>query len=434
MSSSHSRPARVPRLVALLPALVAVLLLGGRPSGVGLARADASPGNLGDGLSGLYEEISPAVVRVVSHRTLERQSASTKTRARSIIYNRLVASGVVVAEHGCVVTTDRVAHPGDSLVVYFPDGRWMPASYAGQNDAIHIAVLHLEGDEAFPWLEPYAEDRPLPDWVAAVAYGPWSESRGQGPSLSLAQGTALEAVRIRLADSLGTVWRMKAPVYPGNGGGALLSLAGEWLGLITGSVSGDAPRLPGGGYGGHQEGIIVPAPLVTRAVMQIESGRSPKLEGFLGVKTYRRPVSASDSLWKGIGVIISEVLAGTPAHHGGLLPGDVILRFGEQPVEDAEQLTRVVGRTAPGSRVRMEILRAGEPRELTIRVGDLMSGRMLISRHLEADAQRNQLRREIFQTQQRLRYLQRRLGRLESATQPSAGSAGEASSAVVSEG
>ncbi|MBM3319028.1 MAG: serine protease [Candidatus Eisenbacteria bacterium] len=365
----------------------------------------ALPGDLADGLSELYRGVSPAVVRVVSHRAVMRTAATPSGFAQSAAMRRLVASGVVVDAHGCVVTTDRAAQPGDSVVVHFPDGRRMDARFVGQNSDIHISVLQLVGDQSFPWLAPPARPlRQLPEWVAAVAYGSWSQENLRGPALTLAQGDAAIRERVRCADSTAVVWRFRVPLYPGNAGGALLSLDGEWLGLITGVAAGDAP-----GAGTSEEGVIVPADLVARAVREIESGGRTAPSGFLGVRTYRRPITAGDSLWRGVGVIVSDVLAGGPAEQSGIHPGDVILRFGDMAVTDAAQLTELVRTAPPGSPVQIEILRAGEPRSLRVLVGDLAGGETALARWREAGAQRSLLEREIHQAEQRLQLLRRRL-------------------------
>jgi serine protease Do len=158
----------------------------------------------------------------------------------------------------------------------------------------------------------------------------------------------------------------------------------------------------------------MPADLVMRAVTEIESGRPPELaRGFLGVRTFRRVVSASDSLWHGIGVIVSEVLDGGPAQRYGIRPGDVILRFGDTPVEDANQLTRLVGQARPGAAVQLEILRAGSPQRVQVNLGDAMIGQAALAHRRELDFERSQLRREVLQLEERLNLLRRRLETLE---------------------
>jgi S1-C subfamily serine protease len=415
MCSSPSRPVRPrarrilvpPRVIILLGMAIALAIPGALP-------ARARPGDLADGLTGLYRRVSPAVVRVISRRVVIQSSNSGSQRVQSAITRRFVASGIVIGEHGCVVTTDRVAQPGDSVIVQFPDGSRMGTEYVGHDASIHISVLHLKGPKPVVALTASrAPSQALPTWVVAVAYGPWSEELSRGPSLALAQGAAVERVQVRCADSLALVWRLRAPLYPGNAGGALLTLDGEWLGLITGVVAGEAP---GGGLL-PEEGVIIPADLVSRTVAEIESGRGSNSSGFLGVRTYRRPVTASDSLWRGIGVIVSEVLPGGPAERYGIRPGDVILRFGNTAVEDASQLTQLVRETRPGVAVQLEILRAGQPSSVRVHVGDMAAGEVqTLTRRRDAQLERDALERDLLQTEQRLGLLRQRLELLDAGS------------------
>jgi len=70
------------------------------------------------------------------------------------------------------------------------------------------------------------------------------------------------------------------------------------------------------------------------------------------------------------GVRISRVFEETPAAEAGLTPGDVLLRFGDETIDEPGDVSRVVGLTQPGSRVDATLLRDGEQIELPVVVGD----------------------------------------------------------------
>jgi membrane-associated protease RseP (regulator of RpoE activity) len=59
------------------------------------------------------------------------------------------------------------------------------------------------------------------------------------------------------------------------------------------------------------------------------------------------------------GVLVLNAAEGTPAARSGLSGGDVITRANGQTVTTIESLRRIVGRAAPGSTIRLEILRRG---------------------------------------------------------------------------
>jgi serine protease Do len=376
------------------------------------APALAADAGIEGSLSRLYRQVSPAVVKVVSHR------AGPGTAFGSAACRQLVASGVVVGEAGAIVTTDRVAQPGDSLLVYFPDGRQVRAEYEGAHPYLHIAVLRLNSPGPFPRLERGAAGSPMPDWVAAIAYGPWEGPKPGYPSLSLSQRGAIETIQVRCGDSLGTIWRVRAPFYPGNGGGALVSLNGQWIGLITGAVAMQGPSA-GPTMADRvtwDEGVIVPADLVAHAVEAIESGPTLCTQGFLGVLA-TRAAAPGDTSAPATGVRVADVIAGSPAERYGIRAGDVLVRFNGTPVQDAGQLTHLVCATRPGAAARLDIMRRGVGWTVEVNLGDRATGESDLARIRDRAAGESSLRREITELEKRLRLLQLQLQQNQSAGQ-----------------
>lgn len=70
-------------------------------------------------------------------------------------------------------------------------------------------------------------------------------------------------------------------------------------------------------------------------------------------------------------VIVSDVGKSSPAAESGVSVGDVVLRYNGEPVASARQFNRLVVDSAPGSVVRLELLRGGELRTLEVPVEQL---------------------------------------------------------------
>ena len=68
---------------------------------------------------------------------------------------------------------------------------------------------------------------------------------------------------------------------------------------------------------------------------------------------------------------MNTVEEGSPAARAGIQPSDIILSFGNKPVESSIDLPRIVGATHPGSRVPVELWRNGASRTTNITVGEL---------------------------------------------------------------
>ena len=70
-----------------------------------------------------------------------------------------------------------------------------------------------------------------------------------------------------------------------------------------------------------------------------------------------------------LGIFVGRVIAETPAAQAGMQPRDVIIRFNAYEVQDAQTLLRLVGATAIGTPVDVEIIRDGQRRTMPVTLG-----------------------------------------------------------------
>jgi S1-C subfamily serine protease len=71
------------------------------------------------------------------------------------------------------------------------------------------------------------------------------------------------------------------------------------------------------------------------------------------------------------GVLIVQVMPGSPADQGGLRSGDVILRIDGESVTSAEAVQEAVSRVGVGDRLTLEVSRKGTTETLTVQTGVL---------------------------------------------------------------
>ena len=69
--------------------------------------------------------------------------------------------------------------------------------------------------------------------------------------------------------------------------------------------------------------------------------------------------------------MVDEPQAGSPAAKAGIESGDVIIAVNGTPIKDARELARTIGTMEPNSSVKLEILRKGESRTLTVTLGQM---------------------------------------------------------------
>jgi predicted metalloprotease with PDZ domain len=69
------------------------------------------------------------------------------------------------------------------------------------------------------------------------------------------------------------------------------------------------------------------------------------------------------------GALVTDVQKDSPAEKAGLHEDDVIIRFGERTVEDVDDLQKAVGKSKPGSAVKVTLMRGEKKLTVTVTVG-----------------------------------------------------------------
>jgi serine protease Do len=138
-----------------------------------------------------------------------------------------------------------------------------------------------------------------------------------------------------------------ASINPGNSGGPLFNLRGQVVGINT------AINPNGRGIG-----FAIPVDALKEVLPQLlTTGKVAR--GRIGVAIQSVDVGLAKALGldKPRGALVGEVQPGEPAEKAGIRSGDIILKVDQSEVGRSEDLPRIIARHAPGSKVRLEILR-----------------------------------------------------------------------------
>jgi Do/DeqQ family serine protease len=268
-----------------------------------------------------------------------------------------LGSGVVVGADGYVVTNNHVVE-GDvrTVNISLGDRREMPATVVGTDPMTDIALLKVEARSlpTVPWGD--SSRLKVGEWVLAIG-SPFQLSQTVTLGIVSAVGRANVGFT-QYEDFIQT----DAAINPGNSGGALVSARGELVGINTGILS------RSGGYQGI--GFAVPSNLARRVIDdlkqfgEVRRGSIGAIELASITTRLAREMELADTR----GALVWRMDRSSQAYRDGLRPGDVIKAFGDQQVEDASHVLRLVSDSRIGSRVRFSVMRDGKTLELPVSI------------------------------------------------------------------
>jgi serine protease Do len=152
-------------------------------------------------------------------------------------------------------------------------------------------------------------------------------------------------------------------VNPGNSGGPLFNSRGEVIGINSQIFSHT------GGYQGLS--FAIPIDLAIKIKDQIvATGKASHARLGVAIQDVNQGFADSFKLDKPEGALVANVDKGSPADRAGLQAGDVIRKINGQPIIASNDLSALIGQSAPGQKVAIEIWRQGKREELSAQLGD----------------------------------------------------------------
>ena len=103
----------------------------------------------------------------------------------------------------------------------------------------------------------------------------------------------------------------------------------------------------------------------------ISSAAAAEIHGWMGVRIQAVTADIADSvgLKKAEGALVAEPQSDSPAAKAGILAGDVITAVDGNEVKTPRDLARKISATAPGTEVKLSILRKGEEKTVSLTLG-----------------------------------------------------------------
>ena len=274
-------------------------------------------------------------------------------------------SGFVIRPDGYILTNNHVVENGERIVVSLSDHRQFDAELVGADPQTDLAVLKIDVDDELPFIElGDSEAMQVGDWVIAIG-NPFPE---QGLDRTVTVGVVSAKSRRNLRFGSDTpayqdYIQTDASINPGNSGGPLMNLNGQAIGINSAIAS------PNRGSVGI--GFAIPSNMARNIVSNlIESGRVSR--GWLGVTLAEvtPDMAEASGLDEAKGVLISEVINGSPASSVGLQPNDIVISFDGKEVPDLYTFRLMVAEHKMGDHVAIKYNRDGKFRDVKVVLGD----------------------------------------------------------------
>jgi serine protease Do len=278
-----------------------------------------------------------------------------------------LGSGFIISSDGYILTNNHVVKDAEKVTATLSDQHRYKAEIIGTDSETDVALLKIDPDYDLPTITVGDSDSILVgDWVMAIG-NPF-------PQLGLDRTVTVGVVSAKGRKGLmfggdmpsyQNYIQTDASINPGNSGGPLVNLKGEAIGVNSAIAS------PSGGNVGI--GFAIPINLAKQVADQLkESGIVSR--GYLGIypQDITYDLMEANGLPSTDGILVAQVDKDTPADKASLKVGDVIVKFNDIKVTDAQQFRFLVADAGPDKEVRMEIWRNGNYKNIEVRLGDRM--------------------------------------------------------------
>jgi Do/DeqQ family serine protease len=331
---------------------------------------------VGGSYAGIVEQVAPAVVTIRSERRVRNVNQGMPDDLREFFGERFgfgqrqpqrpdrrqggLGSGVIVRADGYILTNHHVVDGADQVNVEMPDGRSLKAKVVGSDAPSDLAVVKVDQTNLQTLALGDSDAVRVGDVVLAM-----------GNPLNLGQTVTMGIVSAKGRETGGAgsgsfedFIQTDAPINQGNSGGPLVNTRGELVGINSQILT------PSGGNIGI--GFAIPANMAKNVMTQlIEKGQVHR--GMLGVTI--QPVTSDIARSLGLehvrGALVNTVQPGSPADKAGVRRGDVITGVNGETVKDGNVLRNEVSQLAPGSNVKLTVVREGKEQTVNATLAEL---------------------------------------------------------------
>ncbi len=315
------------------------------------------------------QKVRPAIVQITS--TQQSLSAFGQT-----VPQTGVGSGVIYDSQGHILTNDHVVAGATSLSVSLPDGRSFDAKIVGEDPQTDLAVVQIQGTNLPVAQLGDSSQLQVGEWVVAIGNAlalPGGPTVTQGV-VSALNRTVQEPPNQTTGQAgpfLYDVIQTDASINPGNSGGALVNLQGQVVGINTLIAGAAEPGVQAQGIG-FAIAINTAKPIADQLV-----ATGKVVHPFIGIGYTDLTPSLARQL--GVpagtkGIVVAQVVSGSPASQSGLKQGDVITQVDGHDITSDSTLGQYLQNKKPGDVITLTVQRGTQSLQVKVTLGTMPSG------------------------------------------------------------
>ncbi len=251
-----------------------------------------------------------------------------------------MGSGFIFSEKGYILTNQHVIDNAEEIIVTRVGGKQYKAEIIGEDYETDIAVLKIEGQD-FPFAPlGDSDDVLIGEWAIALGnpFGLFETTSKPTVTVGVISATDQDFGKHdnRLFEDM---LQTDAAINGGNSGGPLVNCNGDVIGINTWIISGSETRTSSIGLG-----FAVPINRVKKILNDLIKNGYVDRTFWTGIKydVVSPAVAQYLGLKQAQGAIITNIERKSPAEKAGLKIGDVILAINESPVNNANEISKII--------------------------------------------------------------------------------------------